>query len=223
MKIVGGVSAIVLFTIVILMMNIGLTIPAPVEQIVDRTNIPNAVTAVYLEARLFDTVFEIIVYSLTAMGVTMLLGSLPLRTDEPQQVFQTVTVFSGGLAAISITLFLYVVLNGHVSPGGGFSGGVILATGIVTYALTSDFRKATRHYDILRMRPLENASLILIFSVSTLVILFPEFHSSLLARGSFGATISGGLIPLLNLFIGIKVYAGAWKMASEFIHRRGTL
>jgi multicomponent Na+:H+ antiporter subunit B len=70
---------------------------------------------------------------------------------------------------------------------------------------------------------LENASLIIIFSLASFIILFPEMHARLLAGGEFGEVLSGGLIPVLNILIGIKVYAGAWKMSSEFINRRGTL
>ncbi|HCO69830.1 MAG TPA: sodium:proton antiporter, partial [Mesotoga infera] len=79
------------------------------------------------------------------------------------------------------------------------------------------------HYDKLKIGILENISLMIIFALSTLIILFPEAHSQLLSATGFGSTFSGGLIPILNILIGIKVYAGAWKMSSEFINRRGTL
>jgi len=222
-KIAGIIAVTIIFVIVMLSFDPSGSIPRPIEQIVERVNVPNAVTSVYLEARLYDTIFEIIVFTVTALGVAALLASLPVNNDEGQQVFGTVTVYSGGLAALSITLFLYVVINGHITPGGGFVGGVVLATGVITYGLTSSFKKASLHYDILKIGMLEKISLMLIFAFSTLIILLPETHSQLLSEAGFGSTFSGGFIPILNILIGIKVYAGAWKMSSEFISRRGTL
>jgi len=222
-KVLGVIAAIAIFLTVLVSIDTDKSIADPVKAIVERTNVPNSVTAVYLETRLYDTVFEIIVFSITAIGVATLLGSLARAPHENQSVFHSVTVYSGGLAALSITLFLYVVLNGHVSPGGGFVGGVVLATGVVTYGLTSDFKRASSHYDRLRIKQLESASLLVIFALSTLIMLFPGMHSRLLASGTFGSTLSGGLIPILNILVGIKVYAGAWKMSGEFISRRGTL
>jgi multicomponent Na+:H+ antiporter subunit B len=222
-KIAGIIAVTIIFVIVMLSFDPSGSIPRPIEQIVERVNVPNAVTSVYLETRLYDTIFEIIVFTITALGVAALLASLPVNNDEGQQVFGTVTVYSGGLAALSITLFLYVVINGHISPGGGFVGGVVLATGVITYGLTSSFKKASLHYDMLKIGMFEKISLVLIFAFSTLIILLPETHSQLLSEAGFGSTFSGGLIPILNILIGIKVYAGAWKMSSEFISRRGTL
>lgn len=223
MKIVGVISAIVIFTVVLLFINLKGPDSGKLEEIIERVNIPNGVTAVYLETRLYDTIFEVIVFSITAIGVTTLLGSLSMNNDMDQQVFAPVTVYSGGLAALSITLFMYVVMNGHVSPGGGFVGGVVLATGVVTYALTSNFQRANTHYTTLKVGLIENASLLMIFSLAALVVMFPQFHARMLAGGDFGSIFSGGLIPVLNILIGIKVYAGAWKMSGEFINRRGTL
>jgi multicomponent Na+:H+ antiporter subunit B len=222
-KILGVIAASMIFLVVVLQAKIDLVFPEGLEVIIGRTNIPNAVTAVYLETRLYDTIFEVIVFSITALGVTTLFSSLSRSDEGSQQVFGSVTVYSGGLAALSITLFLYLVLEGHISPGGGFVGGVVLATGIVTYGLTSNFAKANSHYDRFKIKMLENASLIIIFSLVSFIILFPEMHARLLAGGEFGEVLSGGLIPVLNILIGIKVYAGAWKMSSEFINRRGTL
>jgi len=223
LKIAGIIAVTMIFVIVLLSFDPSGSIPSPIEQIVDRVNVPNAVTSVYLETRLYDTIFEIIVFSITALGVASLFASLPVNRDEDQHVFGTVTVYSGGLAALSITLFLYVVINGHITPGGGFVGGVVLATGVITYGLTSSFKKASIHYDKLKIGIFENLGLVMIFAFSTLIILFPETHSRLLSAAGFGSTFSGGLIPILNILIGIKVYAGAWKMSSEFINRRGTL
>ncbi|KUK81532.1 MAG: MnhB-like protein, subunit of Na+/H+ antiporter, partial [Mesotoga prima] len=69
MKIAGIIAVTIIFVIVMLSFDPSGSIPRPIEQIVERVNVPNAVTSVYLEARLYDTIFEIIVFTVTALGV----------------------------------------------------------------------------------------------------------------------------------------------------------
>lgn len=196
---------------------------AKITALIEKVKVPNTVTAVYLQSRAYDTLFEVIVFSVGVLGVTIMLKAEPRSELSEQTVFGTAQVYSSGILAISVTLFLYVVLNGHISPGGGFAGGVILAGSVVLYGVSSSFIKALSHYEKLRMRILENIALVATLSLMTMGFSFPSFSFKLSEMQNFGSILSGGVIPLLNLFIGLKVYAGSWKMASEFVVRRGTL
>ncbi|MBO8166744.1 MAG: sodium:proton antiporter [Thermotogae bacterium] len=194
-----------------------------INTLVEKVKIPNTVTAVYLRSRVYDTLFEVIVFSVGVLGVTIMLKAEPRSELSEQTIFGTAQVYSSGIMAISVTIFLYVVLNGHISPGGGFAGGVILASSVVLYGVSSSFIKALSHYEKLRMKILENIALVIILSLMTMGLSFPNFTFGLNEAQSYGSILSGGVIPLINLLIGLKVYAGAWKMASEFVVRRGTL
>ncbi|AKI96796.1 MnhB domain-containing protein [Kosmotoga pacifica] len=217
------IFALLIFQIDFLIAGAVEMVEGKIETLVEKVRIPNAVTTVYLQSRVYDTLFEVIVFSVAVVGVTSMLKSEPRSEISEQTVFGTAEVYSSGIVAISITVFLYVVLNGHLSPGGGFAGGVILASSIILYGVSSNFIKALSHYENMRVKIVENLALIIILSIMTMCVTFPDFVLSINENQSYGSILSGGVIPLVNLLIGIKVYAGSWKMASEFVVRRGTL
>lgn len=104
---------------------------------------------------------------------------------------------------------LYVVLHGHLSPGGGFAGGVICGAGFILYGLAFG-RKALR--DLLPEQLsswLESGGLFWYLGLGLVGLLTGhEFLAN--ARGGFplgstGKLVSSGLVFLLNLGIGIKV------------------
>ena len=194
-----------------------------VRLIWERADLPNTVTAVYLLTRVYDTVFEVVLFSLIVVSVGFLLKYEPKSEISEQTVFLTARVFSGGIMAISIVIFLNVVLRGHITPGGGFAGGVILASGVVLYGICSNFIKALEHYDILKIKLFETLSFVTVISVMTMVSVFPDVVLFFTNPPEAYSILSGGIIPLINLLIGFKVYAGSWKLASEFVVRRGTL
>ncbi|MFO7881286.1 MAG: MnhB domain-containing protein [Kosmotogaceae bacterium] len=189
----------------------------------ERTNLPNTVTAVYLLTRVYDTVFEVLLFSLIVVAVGFLLKYEPKSEISEQTVFLTARVFSGGIMAISIVIFLNVVLRGHITPGGGFAGGVILASGVVLYGICSNFIRALAHYDFFNIKFFETISFVTVISIMTMVSVFPNIVLFFTSPGEPKTILSGGIIPLMNLLIGFKVYAGSWKLASEFVVRRGTL
>ena len=102
---------------------------------------------------------------------------------------------------------IYIIIHGHLTPGGGFAGGVIIAGSFILLILAfgSDFINLTRKeagstlYENL-------AILIVIFlAISGLFIGARIFFLNWLPKGTFGELISAGIIPLYNIFIGIEV------------------
>ncbi len=195
----------------------------PIREISMRVNVPNTVTAVYLQVRVYDTLFEIVLFTLVGISVTLMLKSEPVHEQQEQTIITSATVYGSLVAVLSVTAFSYVVLNGHLTPGGGFAGGVILASGIALYGITSGFMRVYKHYQWLRFGFLEGLTFFIIVFIMTLGSLIPGALEKLNQGQVYGALFSGGVIPLLNILVGIKVYAASWKMAAEFITRRGPL
>lgn len=111
------------------------------------------------------------------------------------------------IAGLIFLYGIYVIIHGHLTPGGGFAGGVILAGSFILLILAfgSDFMKLTREeagstlYENL-------AILIVIFlTISGLLIGARIFFLNWLPKGNLGELISAGIIPLYNIFIGIEV------------------
>jgi multicomponent Na+:H+ antiporter subunit B len=102
---------------------------------------------------------------------------------------------------------IYVIIHGHLTPGGGFAGGVILAGSFILLILAfgSDFMNLTK----------EEAGSTLFENLATLVVVFLAvsgllfgtriFFLNWLPKGTVGQLVSGGMLPLYNIFVGIEV------------------
>jgi multicomponent Na+:H+ antiporter subunit B len=109
-----------------------------------------------------------------------------------------------------ILLFgLYLISYGHLSPGGGFQGGVVLATGIILLALTRGVIVTQQLFSLKRMNAVESAAFLLFLLMGTAgLMLGKSFLQNFLPLGTVGRMPSAGFIFFLNLVIGIKVGAG---------------
>jgi len=194
-----------------------------IANLVERVNIPNTITAVYLDVRAYDTIFEVILFSLAAVGVNFILKEEKIHSLKNQTLIATSHIYSIFLSTTSISLFLYIALYGHLSPGGGFGGGVVLASGIVLYAISANYNKTNKVINKYRIEDISNISLLIIITIMMYSVMYGNFLGEISKNQEFGSLFSGALIPLLNLLIGFKVFAGSWKMSNDFIKRRGTL
>ncbi|MDD1652211.1 MAG: sodium:proton antiporter [Methanomicrobiales archaeon] len=116
---------------------------------------------------------------------------------------------------------LYVIMHGHITPGGGFQGGAVVATGaalvIVAYAL----------HDVKAMIPkvllyLQESMGLLLFigaGLAGMLLAFPFFFNWLANSGSlFGMPVpfgpnpgelnTAGFLPIMNIAVGIEVWGG---------------
>ncbi len=111
---------------------------------------------------------------------------------------------------VSGMIFLYgayVVVHGHLTPGGGFAGGVIMAGAfiLVTLAFGSGFLHLKK--EEAESTETENISVLIVILLS-LVGLFLSakvFFLNFLPKGEVGELISAGVLPLYNIFVGIEV------------------
>jgi len=91
----------------------------------------NAVTAIYLAYRLYDTVFEALMLVVSVVAVVHLSRFDELSFDDGEQsevrhskiAIRTIRC----ICSVIILFGIYLIANGHISPGGGFQGGVAIA------------------------------------------------------------------------------------------------
>ena len=102
---------------------------------------------------------------------------------------------------------IYIIIHGHLTPGGGFAGGVIVAGSFILLILAfgSDFMHLTKEeagstlYENL-------AILVVVFlAVSGLLLQARIFFLNWMPKGNPGELVSAGMLPLYNIFIGIEV------------------
>lgn len=172
--------------------------------------IPNVTTAILLAYRSFDTLGEVAVLFMVAASLKPLLAPLPetIRVAAPRLSPTPGEIVESGHQALLplIAVFgAYVVLFGHLSAGGGFQGGAIIATGVAFFMLA---RVATS-------LPLDQFSAVeslaglgvIALGLAGLVWAGGFLDPRILPPGEFGALISGGAIPIFSLLLGVKVAA----------------
>ncbi len=104
---------------------------------------------------------------------------------------------------------IFIILHGHVSPGGGFAGGALIGTSLVLYTIVFGIDASKRKFSH-RVSEYAESGGILFYDFLGLIglVLTGSFLTNIEAGfplGNPGTILSGGMIPLLMVGIGIKV------------------
>jgi multicomponent Na+:H+ antiporter subunit B len=100
----------------------------------------------------------------------------------------------------------YIILHGHLSPGGGFGGGVVLALGLLSVLLAYGRDDTLKWLRLGLVRDLENAGPLLFLGVGLIGMAWGgAFLANVLSKGKLFALLSSGIILPLNIVIGVKV------------------
>ena len=122
---------------------------------------------------------------------------------------EIVSVISRKLAPFILLYGLYLVSHGHLSPGGGFQGGVILSSAIILLFLSRGINETLQTISIEAVKIIEILCFFLFIAMGVAGIAFgKQFLGNFLPLGIAGEMPSAGFIFFLNLVIGIKVGAG---------------
>jgi multicomponent Na+:H+ antiporter subunit B len=124
-----------------------------------------------------------------------------------------------------IMLFgLYLISHGHLSPGGGFQGGVVLSTVIILLSLSHNIEQTEKKFKSRWLNMLEKLGILALIFLGFLGILLGYyFLSNFLTLGKPGQFASGGLMLFLNIAIGIKVAAGVYVIFYALVRYRGEI
>ncbi|MBU0694276.1 MAG: hypothetical protein KKC11_06360 [Candidatus Omnitrophica bacterium] len=124
-------------------------------------------------------------------------------------IVKTVTRFTMGL----ILLYgIYILSHGHLSPGGGFAGGVIVALSFVLLMLAYGKETALKKFPKGVVSFFENAGAIMFLSIALLGFTGGYFFLNFLDKGEPYKLFSAGIIPLCNIAISLKVGAGLFAI-----------
>lgn len=180
---------------------------------------PNIVTGILITYRGFDTLGEVAVLFMVAASIGLLLkedkaasaskaaDTVPGSERHPQRSEPSEIVRTGMHVLLPLVLVFgaYVIVNGHLSAGGGFQGGAIVASGAMLLLLA---RPASR-LNVALLGIIESAAGVLYVSLGILGLIFAAgfLDPRFLPKGEFGALVSAGAIPLVSALLGIKVGA----------------
>ncbi|NLN06702.1 MAG: sodium:proton antiporter [Firmicutes bacterium] len=120
---------------------------------------------------------------------------------------------------------LYVILHGHLSPGGGFSGGAILGAGMVLYALSFNLPEGEKNFSPDASTILESGGTLLYAGIGLFSLLLgANFLANKAAGyplGTPGNLFSSGAIPVITLGVGMKVASTVITFFYRLIAREG--
>ena len=197
---------------------------------VSERHITDVVTAVNFDYRGFDTVGEEFIFFAAVLGVALILRA---QSDEGAghvtdyatgravpPTSDAVRVLGLGLTPPTVLFGIYVIAHGHLTPGGGFQGGVVLATGVLLIYLAGEFDDLHSLYtetDLERAEALGAGGFVAIGLVGTAA--GTAFLDNVFPLGKTGTIFSAGTVPLINLSVGIEIAAGLVLLLTTFLHQ----
>jgi len=193
---------------------------AYVHETVKSTGAANVVTAIVVNYRGFDTLGEVTVLFLASTGLSVILyGFISQKTKsetslekdrrekiEDSRTPASIIVKTGTRIIYPLVLLLgaYVFIHGHLTPGGGFQGGAIIATGVLMLFMA--FRSHHVSHSLLVW--LESLAGLTFVSVGMIgLILGKTFLENYLPIGKLNDLFSAGIIPIIYIAVGFKVGA----------------
>jgi multicomponent Na+:H+ antiporter subunit B len=169
----------------------------------------NIVTAIIVTYRGLDTLGEVTVLFLTAAIVGLVLSHGRRKGDGLQRELppsgELLTTGTRLLVPLILLLGVYVFVNGHLTPGGGFQGGAILASAILLLLLTEPLLRFG--HDLIAA--IEATAGLVFVGIGLLGIALAGgfLDNRILPIGDLGELLSAGAIPIIYSFIGLKVGA----------------
>jgi multicomponent Na+:H+ antiporter subunit B len=195
------------------------------------TGAGNIVSSIILDYRAYDTLGELTILFTAILGTFTILR-LRKKADETkkeeEKKTEGMTVIVKTVTRISVWLVLlygiYIIMHGHLTPGGGFGGGVIIALALLNVMLAFGRDFTAKWLNIRFLHDVEAASAALFLIMGLLGIsIGGAFLANFLTKGELFDLISAGTILPLNIIIGIKVamslFLVAWALAGFKIEK----
>ncbi|MFH0731604.1 MAG: MnhB domain-containing protein [Candidatus Omnitrophota bacterium] len=124
-------------------------------------------------------------------------------------IVKTITRLTVGL----ILLYgIYILAHGHLSPGGGFAGGVIIALSFIHLMLAYGKEEAFKRLPKAAASFFESLGAIMFLAIALLGFTGGWFFLNFIPKGEPFKLFSSGIIPLCNIAISLKVGAGLFMI-----------
>lgn len=203
-----------------------------IENGLQETGAINIVSGMILDYRAFDTLGESHVLFIAACSVLILLridhdkkGNAidpRIAEEENDRKFEpkndVILQTSARVLVPVIFLFgIYVVLNGHLSAGGGFSGGAIIGAGLILYLNAFGFKKTERFFTYKTFQRVSLCALLAYAGLKSYAFYTGANHiESVIPLGQPGAILSSGLILPLDIAVGCVVACTMYAFYTMF-------
>ena len=184
------------------------------------TGSANYVTSIIVNYRSFDTLGEVTVLFVSALGVSLLLGSFGTTIKNKYQANFILKMGSKIVFPLILVTGFYIFIHGHLSPGGGFPGGSMIASAILLlYLADENFRVKMKSFKLLESTAGSLYVMIGLIGLTTA----GYFLSNFMSTGTIGNLFSAGIIPIVYVLIGLKVGSELTGIITDFNKEGGEL
>ncbi len=193
-----------------------------IENGLKKTGAQNLVTSVVVDFRGFDTLGEVTVLFLAATGVGALMSYYKKEKDksefqEEKEASFILRVSTPLLFPLILIFGAYVFIHGHLTPGGGFQGGAIIASSFLLLYIVFPHL----FHELESFKVLESLAGLTFVGIGLLGLIFGGFFlKNFLGKGIAGMLFSAGVIPIIYIAIGLKVGAELTGILDD-LRRRG--
>jgi multicomponent Na+:H+ antiporter subunit B len=193
-------------------------------------HVTEVVTAVVFDYRGFDTLGEEFILFASVVGVALLLRAgreeeehephREARAHGESATTDAIRVAGLGMIGPTVLVGLAIAAHGHVTPGGGFQGGVILATASLLVFLSGEYLAFRRVNPITLIDVAKGTGAGGFVGVGLLgLVTGAAYLANVLPLGKAGDLLSGGTIPVANMAVALGVAAGFVLILSEFLEQ----
>jgi multicomponent Na+:H+ antiporter subunit B len=192
----------------------------------DERHTGQLVAATVLDYRAFDTLGEEMILFAAVCGCAALLRVLRREHEEgeetPARLVPSFAARAIGAALVGPVMVLgaYVVAHGHLTPGGGFSGGVVVAGALLLAYAGGQGLRLRRVGSITLLEGTEalGAAGFVALGLAGLIAA-GTLLKNFLALGTSGMLLSAGTIPVGNVTVGLEVAGAVALVFSEFLEQ----
>ncbi|MFI3253900.1 MAG: hydrogen gas-evolving membrane-bound hydrogenase subunit E [Eubacteriales bacterium] len=194
------------------------------EESINETGATNAVAGMILDYRAFDTFGESAVLFVSSISVYLFLQNPPVNGKKvlnanykPMKQNPVTQVVAKYLIPFLVIFGVYIILNGHISPGGGFAGGAIMGASLILYSAAYGYETVSKVITGKLLKMVTFFSL-LFYALAKGYSFYTGAHhiETGVPLGTAGMIFSGGLILPLNICIGLIVTCTMYSFYSLF-------
>lgn len=173
----------------------------------DDTGATNIVTSVVVGYRAFDTLGEVTVLFVAAIGLGAILAAGRENEEKKKAEWEpaSLILYTGCRFLFPLILLFgaYVFIHGHLTPGGGFQGGAVIASAFLMVYLGCRKKRISKTW----ARNTESISglVFVVTGLTGLAVGGHYFLSNFLPEGTLNTLFSAGIIPIIYIAIGLKV------------------